>query len=62
MTKRMACLGAVTRSTREGPEHFEECRECGTGVRWDLVDHAFFGFRASCDRKSPSDGEAEGGK
>lgn len=52
MTERRACMGGATRPTREGPEHFEECRACGTGVRFDLVDHPFFGFRASCDHRT----------
>jgi len=47
----MACLGAETRSTREGPDHMEECRACGMSVAWDLVSHPFFGFRAACERR-----------
>lgn len=50
----MACRGAPTRSTREGPEHMEECRTCGAAVRWDLVDHKFFGFKAGCPREERS--------
>jgi hypothetical protein len=48
---RMACAGAPTKSVRDGPDHMEECESCGTRVAWDLVDHAFFGFRAGCARR-----------
>lgn len=46
---RAACLGAPTTSVRT-TEYMERCRECGTEVQWQLVDHSFFGFRAGCDR------------
>lgn len=42
-----ACLGASTKSVRT-TEHMEECRACKTRVRFDLVDHRFWGFKASC--------------
>jgi len=47
--KRMACLGAQTRSVRT-TEHMEECRACGTRIQFQLVDHPFWGFKAGCDR------------
>ena len=53
MTQR-ACEGADTVSTRHGGEHMEECRDCKRRVRFDLVDHWFFGFTASCSKPSQS--------
>lgn len=38
-----ACEGGETR-TIHGITDFEECVDCGTAVRWDLVDHPFVGF------------------
>ena len=53
-----ACLGANTREVRT-TEYMEECRACGDGVRHDLVDHPFFGFKAGCDRwKEISDAQS----
>lgn len=46
---RAACLGAPTVSVRT-TEHMERCRDCGTEVQWQLVNHSFFGFKAGCDR------------
>lgn len=46
MTKR-ACGGAGAISAGE----MAECQECGTRVEWDLIDHAFWGFAASCPLK-----------
>ena len=40
-----ACLGGRTRTVRKAGGDMEECVFCGTQVRWDLVDHYFFGFR-----------------
>lgn len=38
-------------------EHMERCRACGTEVRADLIEHAFFGFEAGCVWKwTPPDG------
>ena len=51
-----ACCGGATRSTRCFMEHMEECRLCHTAVRWDLINHRLFGFRASCDY--PAEGGA----
>lgn len=47
-TRNAACKGAATRSTRFGMDHMEECRACHMEVAWDLVDHPFIGFKASC--------------
>jgi hypothetical protein len=30
--------------------HGQRCSACGTTVRDDLVDHAFFGFSTGCAR------------
>lgn len=30
----------------------EECYRCGRGVRWDLRDHYFFGFKVNCPSKA----------
>lgn len=43
-----ACRGHPTRSVRT-TEHMEQCRACGCKVRYDLVDHTFWGFKAGCD-------------
>ncbi len=47
----MACLGAETKSVHEFGSHMEECRECGSGVQWQLAEHPIWGFRASCERR-----------
>lgn len=47
MSDRMACRGAATRSVRTS-EHMEECRACGTQIQFQLIDHPFWGFSASC--------------
>lgn len=49
-TVRRACQGAQTVECRNGPEHGQRCRECGTWVRDDMTDHPFFGFKAGCQR------------
>jgi hypothetical protein len=49
-----ACQGGDTRQIRT-TEHMEECRVCGERVRFDLVDHPFFGFRAGCDKWKETD-------
>lgn len=43
-----ACLGADTRSERNGSEHGQVCQKCGTWVRDDAVDDPFWGFKAGC--------------
>jgi len=45
-----ACEGGDTIPTKMGMEDAEQCPRCGNMVRWDLVDHPFFGFnaRGSC--------------
>jgi hypothetical protein len=52
--KNAACLGAATKSTRSCMEHMEECQACGCEVRWDLVDHPVFGFKAGCSSLNPT--------
>jgi hypothetical protein len=47
-TETMACHGACTNRVIQGCMDFEECKKCGTSVRWDLVEHPFFGFANSC--------------
>lgn len=44
-----ACLGASTKSVRT-TEHMEECRTCKTRVRFDMVNHPFWGFKSTCYR------------
>ncbi|RUV07820.1 hypothetical protein EOA60_00170 [Mesorhizobium sp. M1A.F.Ca.IN.020.06.1.1] len=46
--RKAACKGAATRSTRCGMDHMEECRACHMEVDWDLMNHPFIGFKASC--------------
>lgn len=50
-SEKRACMGAPTITHKEAGADFEECQHCGTRVRWDLVDHPFFGFAAHCDTK-----------
>jgi hypothetical protein len=44
-----ACEGddTIPRWHCQGEMH--ECYHCGTQVQWDMVDHPFFGFRATCE-------------
>ena len=42
-----ACEGASTRSVWK---NMEQCRKCGTSVRFDLVGHPFWGFQ-NCREK-----------
>lgn len=53
---RRACEGAETKHVREGHGHFEQCRECKTKVRCDLVNHWFFGFKNhECEKREASE-------
>lgn len=47
---RPACQGGKTVDCRNGSEHGQRCRECGSWVRDDMTDHPFFGFKAGCSR------------
>ena len=49
--ERRACQGEATIEMRHGAETFEECAHCGAAVRWDMVDHPFFGFENTCPLK-----------
>ena len=53
---RKACQGDETITVG----NFEECAECELSVRFDLVNHPFFGFQSSCPNYEPPepDGEA----
>lgn len=44
-THLMACRGAVTSDVGD----MAECLACERRVRFDLVDHDFFGFTATCE-------------
>jgi len=58
MNKRtMACRGAHTVSVRS-TEHMERCRACGTEIQYQLVDHPFWGFKASCEERENAPKEA----
>lgn len=46
-----ACEGGRTIEVLRPGTEFRECERCGMSVRHDLVDHAFFGFEASCPLK-----------
>ncbi len=48
---RRACQGAKTVDCRNGIEHGQRCRECGTWVRDDMTNHPFFGFKAGCQQR-----------
>jgi len=48
--KRLACFGAATIANGD----MRQCQFCQTSVAWDLVDHGFFGFKASCPMKAKS--------
>lgn len=43
-----ACDGGRTLTATRGGTDFAECVACGTAVRWDLVDHPFWGFQTTC--------------
>lgn len=43
-----ACEGGQTMESRHSGEHFAVCAECGSEVRYDMVDHPFWGFASSC--------------
>jgi hypothetical protein len=49
-----ACDGGRTVKLNDGSGEFEECLECGTRVRWDLVDHPVLGFER-CWRRKPEE-------
>lgn len=51
---RKACEGYATIEDGE----MEVCIACGAGVRYGLVDHAFFGFASACPNKVESAREA----
>lgn len=46
--QKRACRGAPTVAYRSGAEHMERCTHCEIGVRADLVEHPFFGFKTGC--------------
>lgn len=46
--KHGACRGHASTPAWEGPEQMEQCVACGCEVRFDLVEHHYFGFRAAC--------------
>ena len=56
--KPKACEGGDTISDGD----FEECQYCGDKVRHDLVDHAFFGFQASCEHRKQGINQDDGGE
>lgn len=56
---RCAAAGAATTPVRT-TEHMERCRQCKRAVRFDLVNHPFFGFAANCDRQ-PNEAELSAG-
>jgi hypothetical protein len=49
--KSRACKGERTLTDGD----FEECLECGTRVRWDLVDHPFWGFHNCGEKPLPAE-------
>ncbi len=66
MLKEKACEDGRTLTYVDGSGEFAECVECGTRVRWDLVDHPFWGFQhchkkaRNADAVDPVDGIATG--
>lgn len=48
--RRKACEGEQTVTEWTASGDMEECLDCGRRVRWDLSDHPFFGFKASCSK------------
>ncbi|GAG00628.1 unnamed protein product [marine sediment metagenome] len=52
-----ACLGAETKTVWNASGDMEECVCCGTRVRWDLVDHPFFGFKHQGCKHKEEDAE-----
>lgn len=55
---RMACMGAATITERKATGDMEECQVCGISVRFDMTEHRFFGFAASCQKAKPEFMEA----
>jgi len=49
---RGACRGNATLNDGD----MERCAVCDRGVAWDLTEHPFFGFAASCERHVVTDG------
>lgn len=43
-----ACEGGDTIPHWHCQGEMHECQHCGTQVQWDMVDHPFWGFEASC--------------
>jgi hypothetical protein len=52
-----ACEGGDTIPIKSGMEDMEQCPVCGDAVRWDMVDHPFFGFSAMGCGKSKQHSE-----
>lgn len=50
-----ACEGASTLTDGD----FEECLSCGTRIRWDLVNHPFWGFQNCHTRRSSQKGTSQ---
>ena len=50
-----AANGAATISRTNGliDDEMRECSECGAQCRWDMTEHSFFGFPASCPNINP---------
>lgn len=50
-----ACKGAGTLPDYRNGEHGQTCVACGTWIRDDMTDNAFFGFAAGCERAQAND-------
>jgi len=50
MTREKACQGG---QTLDNCGDMRECLHCGREVRWDMVDHPFWGFAAACEETTP---------
>jgi len=52
-----AANGGPTISRARGciNDEMRECVVCGSACRWDMTDHAFFGFAASCPQPPNSE-------
>lgn len=57
--ERKACEDGDTIAHWHCQGEMHECVHCGSQVQWDLVDHAFFGFRATCPERRAKAKEAD---
>jgi hypothetical protein len=57
MRDEKACDGDMTYDCDPNGD-FKGCHHCEREVRWDMVDHPFWGFAASCPKSRRADAES----